>query len=144
MSSLVLLDSEGVVVRKLGFVSLPHDYVVPEGMTISWRQDLRVSHSDPLIGLRGPRVPFEAYFYRGKAQAQVCLTQFKDFECDDSGRMRFGSYDLTITVQGTRAKDVMELYERIRQLISSNARWKVSNDLNPKFFARILGRFLAK
>ena len=142
MSSLVLLDGEGAVARKLQLVSLPEDYVVPEGMTVSWRSDLRASSSDPFAVLHGPPEQVEAYFYLGNAWGQVCRDGFKGYERDDQQRMRFGSRDLTITVQGTSAKDVMELRDRIMQLINSGDRWEVSNDLNPKksLVRRLMGR----
>lgn len=133
MSSLVLLNGEGVVVRKLQLVSLPSDYVIPEGMTVSWRTDLHASSRDPLAGLFGPKEPVEAYFYLGNAQGQVCRSGFKEYEQDDRfGPMHYGSRVLTVTVQGTSAKDVMELRDRIMHLIHSGAHWEVSNDLNPK------------
>lgn len=132
MSSLVLLNRDGVVVRKLQLVSLPSDYVVPEGMTVSWRTDLCLSSSDPIAGLRGPQEPTEAYFYLGNALGQVCRNEFREYERDDQRRLRFGSRRLTITVQGALAKDVMELRDRIMHFIHSGVRWSVSNDLNPK------------
>lgn len=132
MSSLVLLNSEGVVARKLQFVTLPSDYVIPEGMTISWRIDVQVSSRDPLASFRCQE-PVEAYFYLGSARGQVCRGEIKQYDRDDRfGSMRYGSRVLTVTVQGTSAKDVMELRERILHLIRSDASWNVSNDLNPK------------
>ena len=132
MSSLVLLNRDGVVARKLQLVSLPSDYAVPEGMTVSWRTELHASSSDPLAGWRGPREPVEAFFYLGNAQGQVCRNGFRESESDDQHRLRFGSRNLIVTVQGTTAKDVMELRDRIMHLIHSGASWSVSNDLNPK------------
>jgi len=133
MSSLVLLNRDGVVARKLQLVSLPGDYVVPEGMTVSWRTELLASSRDPLAGLFGPKEPMEAFFYFGNAQGQVCRNGFKLYERDDRhGLMRYGSRTLTVTVQGTSAKDVMELRDRIMHFIHSSVRWEVSNDLNPK------------
>lgn len=132
MSSLALLSRDGVVVRKLQFVSLPSDYAIPDGMTVSWRIGLHASSSDPLAGWRGPQEPVEAFFYLGNAQGQVCRNGFKESEEDNQYRLQFGSRNLIVTVQGTSAKDVMELRERILHLIHSGARWSVSNDLNPK------------
>jgi len=144
MSSLVLLNRDGVVARKLQLVSLPSDFVIPEGMTVSWKMELHASSSDPLAGWRGPREPVEAYFYLGNAQAQVCRNGFKEFESDEHHRLRFGSRILTVTVQGTSAKDVMELRDRIMHFIHSGASWNVSNDLNPKpkrgFLQRLMGK----
>ena len=143
MSSLVLLNREGVVAHKLQLVSLPDDYVVPEGMTISWRIDVQASSRDPLASFRRLE-PVEAYFYLGNARAQVCRGEVKLYERDDRfGPMRYGSRTLTITVQGTSAKDVMELRDRIMHLINTCAHWEVSNDLNPKskigFLRRLFG-----
>ena len=144
MSSLVLLNRDGIVARKLQLVSLPSDYVIPEGMTVSWKMEFHVSYSDPLAGLRRPREPVEAYFYLGNAQGQVCRNGFKESESDEHYRLRFGSRILSVTVQGTSAKDVMELRERILHLIHSGLSWSVSNDLNPKpkksFLQRIMRR----
>jgi hypothetical protein len=132
MSSLVLLNRDGIVARKLQLVSLPSDFIIPEGMMVSWKMELHASSSDPLAGWRGPREPVEAYFYLGNAQAQVCRNGFKESESDDHYRLRFASRTLIITVQGTSARDVMELRDRIMHFIHSGVRWNVSNDLNPK------------
>src|SRR3989344_3881321 len=145
MSSLVLLNNEGVVARKLQLVSLPSDFVIPEGMTVSWKMELHASSSDPLARWRGPREPVEAYFYLGNAQAQVCRNGFKESKSDDHyRRLRFASRILTVIVQGTSAKDVMELRDRIMHLIHSGASWNVSNELNPKskrgFLQRLMGK----
>ena len=132
MSSLVLLDRNGVVARKLQLVSLPKSFVIPEGMTVSWRKEVdRFSH-DPVAEMFGTKEPMEAFFYLGNAQGQVCRTDSQDSELR---RLYHGEYAhrvLTITVQGTSTKDVMALRDHIMQLIHSNARWDVSNDLNPK------------
>lgn len=132
MSSLVLLNKEGLVFRTLQLVSLPNDYVVPEGMTVSWRTAIRVYPSDPLVGLRGPQEPVDAFFYLGKAFGQVSRDGFMQAARDAQHRLRFGVRDLTVTVQGTTPKDVNDLRDRILQLIRSGSRWNVSNDLNPK------------
>lgn len=140
MSSLVLLNNEGVVARKLQLVSLPDDYIVPEGMTISWRIDVQASSHDSLASFRRNE-PVEAYFYLGNARGQVCRGEVKSYDRDNRfGPMRYGSRTLTITVQGTSAKDVMELRDRIMHLINSGVGWGVSNDLNPKPKIRLLHR----
>ena len=138
MSSLVLLNRDGLVARKLQLVSLPSGFVIPEGMTVSWKMEFHVSSSNPAAGWHGPREPVEAYFYLGNAQAQICRNGFKEFESDEHSRLRFGSRILTIIVQGTSAKDVMELRDRVMHLIHSSTGWKVSNDLNPKPRTRLL------
>lgn len=132
MSSIVLLNGDGVVARKIHLVSLPDDYVVPEGMTVSWRMDVQASSHDPLIILRQPD-PVEAYFYLGDARGQVCRGEIREYERDDRfGPIRYGSRTLTITVQGTSAENVMKLRDHIMHLIESSAHWEVSNDLNPR------------
>lgn len=143
MSGLVLLDRDGVVARKLQLVSLPSDYVIPEGMMVSWRIELRVSSIDP----QAPLEPVEAYFYLGSAWGQICRSEIKqDDEQNRSGPTRYNPRTLTITVQGTSAKDVMKLRERILHLINSGARWEASNNLNlnpkPKksFLQKIMGK----
>ena len=142
MSSLVLLNSEGVVARKLQLVSLPDDYIVPEGMTVSWKMDIHASSRDPLASF-DRQEPVEAYFYLGDARGQVCRGEVKRYELDNLfGPMRYGSRTLTVTVQGTSAKDVMQLRDYIMHLINSGARWEVSNDLNPKPRTGILRRML--
>src|SRR3989338_2949866 len=83
MSSLVLLNRDGIVARKLQLVSLPSDFVIPEGMTVSWKMELHASSSDPAAGWHGPREPVEAYFYLGNAQAQICRNGFKEFESEE-------------------------------------------------------------
>jgi len=118
-------------------------YIVPEGMTVSWRTDLHVWSSDPLARWWGPREPVEAYFYLGNAWGQVCRNGFQEYDRDDRfAPMRYGSRTLTITLQGTSAKDVMRLRDRIMHLINTGARWEVSDDLNPKrgFFRQLVGK----
>lgn len=132
MSSMVLLNSDGIVARKLQLVTLPNDYVIPDGMTLSWRMELQLSSSDPLAGWPGPREPVEAFFHLGQAQGQVCRIGFKVYESDEHYRMRYASRNLIITVQGTSTQDVMTLRDYILHLIHSGATWGVSNDLNPK------------
>ena len=129
MSSIALLNHEGTLVRKLQLVYLPDDYVVPEGMIVSWRMDLRDSSRDPLASL-GPTEPIEASFCFGEAWGQVYRAEFQRFVRDAQG-MHYGVRDLTITVQGTSAGDVMRLRDHIMHLIHSGATWGVSNDLNP-------------
>ena len=137
------MSRDGVVARKLQMVSLPSDYVVPEGMIVSWRTELHASSSDPLAGWRGPREPVEAFFYLGNAQGQVCRNGFKESEESEynNHRLRFGSRNLIVTVQGTSAKDVMELRDHIMHLINSGASWSVSNYLNPKPKKGLLQKF---
>lgn len=134
MSSIVLLNRDGVVAKKLALVSLPDDYVIPDGMTVSWRTELHVFSRSALASLGSPREPVEAFFYLGKTQGQVCRDGFKPYEPKDNclTGLCYDSRILTITVQGTSAKDVMELRDRIMHLINSHATWEVSNDLNPK------------
>ncbi len=143
MSSLVLLNNEGVVARKLQLVSLPDDYIVPEGMLVSWRMEVESWSRDSLASLLKPGPePVEAYFYLGNARAQVNRTSIEPFVGGDFGRMRYGLRILTITVQGTSAKDVMALRDRIMHLVTTGAHWAVSNDLNPKrgFLHRLMGK----
>ena len=142
MSSLVLLNSEGVVVRKLQLVSLPDDYIVPEKMTVSWRIDIQVSSRDPMEIYRRQE-PVEAYFYLGSAWGQVCRGEAKRCQLDNHFvPMRFGSRTLTITVQATTAKDFNELRDRIMHLINSGVGWEVRNDLNPKPKIGLLHRLI--
>ena len=76
------------------------------------------------------------------AKAEVCRNGFKESESDDHYRLRFASRTLLITVQGTSARDVMKLRDRIMHLIHSDVSWNVSNDLNPKrgFLQRFMGK----
>ena len=132
MSSLVLLDRNGAVVHKIHFVSLSSDYIVPEGMTLSWRTAIHISSSDPRAEWR-PKEPVEAFFYLGEAQGQVCQNEVSESEARDQFfQCRYASRILTVTVQGTSTRNVMRLRERILHLINSGTRWGVSNDLNPR------------
>lgn len=141
MSSLVLLSKDGEVTRKLHFVSLPYDFVVPEGMMVSWRMEIHRSGARPSLDCHVE--PLEAYFYLGSAQAQVCRSKVKDFESNTySDSLQYQVRILSITVQGTLAKDVMTLRDHILNLIDNNVRWNVSNDLNPKLKSGILSRIL--
>jgi hypothetical protein len=133
MSSLVLLNSAGKVARTLKFVTLPDDYVIPEGMTVSWMDTFSAWFSSPAGSVGGPQEPLEAYFYFGDATAQVRRTDFQRYgRPNQRGEVRYGSRTLTITVQGTSATDVMRLRDRILHLINSGASWGASNDLNPR------------
>ncbi len=143
MSSLVLLNGDGVVARKLQLISLPENYVVPEGMMISWRVAVDVSSHNPLANL-GRLEPVVAYFCLGSAWGQVWRGEVKKYERDERlGTMRYGLRTLTVTVQGTSAKDAMELRDRIMHLIDTGARWEASNNLNPRpkvgFLRRLFG-----
>lgn len=144
MSSLVLLNNEGIVARKLQFVSPPDDYVVPEGMTLSWRISLSLkSFLSSVQKVYCSREPIEAYFYLGSARGQVCCSK-EDVRKKHAGPVHYYSRILTVTVQGTSVKDVMVLRDHIMHLINSGARWGVSNDLNPKprksFLQKIIGK----
>lgn len=143
MSSLVLLNAEGALARKLHFVTLPDDYVVPEGMTISWMTEVKASSRDSLVNFIRVE-PVEGYFYLGDARGQVSRSKIKEYERDDSGDMHYGSRTLTIIVQGTSAKEVMKLRDCIMQLINNGVCWGVINDLNQKpkkigFLRRLFG-----
>jgi len=145
MSTMVLLKGDGTVSKRIHFVSLPDNFVVPEGMTISWRWDVRVSSHDALSKFL-PLEPLEAYFYLGSARGQVCRG---DVNPNDSGD-RFGPREycartLTVTVQGTVPREVMLLRDHIMHLINTGRSWGVSNDLNPKTKAeRLRQRLLGK
>ncbi len=142
MSSLVLLNRDGNVARKLQLVSLPNDYVVPEGMIVSWKTELRASSTDPFARWRAPSEPIEAFFYLGNAQGQVSRSGFREVERGAENRpTRFCVRDLVVTVQGVSAKNVMELRDRVMDIINSGIGWNVSNDLNPKPKLGILSRF---
>ena len=135
MSELALLNAEGTVVKKLQLVSLPRGYVIPEGMIVSWRDAYRASSRSAMSAILNEhyREPPEAYFYLGKAWAQVLRTGSKESDLeDDSLRMSYGIRDLTVTVQGTSAEDVISLRDYIIQLIYSGQNWKAVNNLNPK------------
>lgn len=69
MSSLVLLDQNGVIVRKLKLVSLPDDFIIPEGMIVSWRIEVTRFSRDPVAEMRRghTKEPIEAFFYLGNA-----------------------------------------------------------------------------
>src|SRR3989338_8183129 len=89
-------------------------------MTVSWRTELYASSRDPLAKFR--KEPVEAFFYFSNAQGQVCRNEFKESEWANQHRLRFNSRILTVTVQGTSAKEVMELRDYIMHLINSGAR----------------------
>ena len=145
MSSLVLLNRYGLVASKLQLVSLPSDYIIPEGMTVSWKMVINVSSSRSLFygDSRLPE-PVEAFFYLGNAQGQVCRSPVSNFKPLKYSHTMWRDWNLTITVQGTATKDVVELRDYIMQLIDSGVRWGVRNDLNPKpkrgFLRRLMGK----
>ena len=131
MSSLVLLNRDGVVARKIQLISLPNDFVVPEGMTISWKEVFQLSWGGNLFGSLRYKKPVEAFFYLGDAWGQICHTD-KSEKPEEHGNhwLPCGYRTLTIIVQGTSAKNVMELRDHILRLVYSDARWEARNDLN--------------
>lgn len=141
MSSLVLLNSEGEVARKLQFVSLPENFVVPEGMTVSWKEEIEVSSRDPLDNIRHREPPL-AYFYLGDAWGQVRSDGFKELvkEGRFANDVKYACRTLTIAVQARSAGNLNKLRDKILGLIQSGNLWGVSTDFNPKpkksFFRR--------
>ncbi len=145
MSSLVLLDKQGAIAHKLQLVSLPDDYVVPLGMTVSWKTVVHVSSSHQLEEMGIPLEPVEAYFYLGKAQGVIHRNGFEVVEQEKSNYPTcFGSRILTVVVQGTVAKDIMDLRDHMMCLINTGSHWKVHNDLNPGSWKSFLKSFKKK
>ena len=133
MSSFVLLDRNGLVARKLHFVSLPPDFVIPEGMIVSWRMEIIRFSNDPAAEMFGRKEPVESLFYLGNAQGQVRRTELQDSE--QRRRLFCGQYAsrmLTVTVQGSSTNDVMRLRDHIVHLIHSGSSLNVIHDLNAK------------
>lgn len=119
MSTLVLLNSEGVVVRKLQLISPPNTFLVPKGTTLSWRITIDVS-TDRLSSWERRFPPVEAYFHLGQALGQINRRTLSETE-----------YSLTISIQSASPKDIVRLRERILQIVESRTNWKTSNNLNP-------------
>lgn len=135
MSTMVLLNKNGVVERKLHLISPPNDFEIPEGMTLSWRSEFTSSSRDPLAMIsryEAHREPHEAYFYFGDAQGHVLKVRYQDFDSSDLHDTQYAIKDFVVTVQGTSASDVMALRDSIMSLVRSGQGWNVSNDLNPK------------
>lgn len=133
MASLVLLNDDGTVFRKLSLVSLPDDYQVPEGKLVSWQMFFETSSRDRLDALRGPKTPMHCYFYLGSAWAEMKRDGWKESEVErNQWRWRYGVGNYTLTVQGKSAKDVVALRDMVLQGINVGARWEVRNNLNPR------------
>ncbi len=132
-SSLVLLNKEGTVVRKLKLVSLPDDYVIPPEMSLSWRTVVHVSLPHQHEALEIPLEPVEAYFYLGSAFGRIERNGFEAIEQEtDDYPACFSSRILTVTVQGVSSHDVMALRDHLMHLVNSGAHWEVHNDVNPR------------
>ena len=124
--SLVLLNSEGVVAKKLAFVSLPPDYVVPDGMIISWKQEMTIIHATIFWDPSGPPL---AYFYLKTAHGEISHTSsYGDTE------------NISVVVQGKKAADVNLLRDKILQMIHHHRPWDVHNDFD-SFLSKLARRF---
>ncbi len=115
--SLFLLNSLGEIEKKLEFVSLPADYVIPEGQFVS----LQIKN---LSQINLPEVPQSAFFYFGNST-------FGEVSCKTSSRF-FADFTLTtsvltIKIQGNVAKDTNKLRDYILQLIHNKTAWQVRN-----------------
>lgn len=142
MPSLVFLNGDGTFHKKLQLVSLPKEYVVPEGKILSWRHKIVYYLSHPTYEAIGYRCPLEAYFYLGSAWAQIERVGFEDRTFDGT-TMRYNVNTLVITVQSTSAQDLMSLRDYILTLFDKHLTWGVYNNLNPEpgFIQRIKNRF---
>jgi len=124
MSTIVLLNKEGGVERKLHFTTLPPDFIIPEGRVVSWKaEDLHKEY-----GRRSNfyKPPPEANFYFGDAWGQI-----------QSRRTTIHNnlseiWKISITTQGTEIHDVMQLRDRLLDLVQFQDTWSSANDLNPK------------
>jgi len=146
MPSLVLLNEDGTFYKKLQLVSLPKEYVVPEGKVLSWRHKIVYYLSHPTSEAIGTeyRCPLEAYFYLGSAWAQIERVGFEDRTFDGTTmRCRYNVNTLVITVQSTSAQDLMSLRDYILTLFDKHLTWGVYNNLNPEpsIIQRIKNRF---
>lgn len=130
MASLVLLNDDGTVFRKLSLVSLPDDYQVPEGKLVSWQMFFERSSMDVSDALRGPKVPLLSYFYLGSAWAEMKRNVWERASGHDL--MRYGVGNYTLTIQGKSAKDVVALRDMVLQYIRAGNKWEVRNDFSPK------------
>lgn len=130
MASLVLLNDDGTVFRKLSLVSLPDDYQVPEDKLVSWQISFETSSMDVLDALRGPQTPMVSYFYLGSAWAEMKRNAWEM----ESGNalMHYGVGSYTLTIQGKSAKDVVVLRDRVLQVVRAGNGWDVRNDFNSR------------
>lgn len=134
MSTMVLINEDGKVERKLALISPPADFQIPEGMTLSWRTVVELSSRDPLAMIEryaNHSHPHEAYFYLGGAQGHVLVLSYEQSDHSDMQDVRYALRKLLITVQGTAAADVVALRDRLLEIVRSGS-WQVSNDLDPK------------
>lgn len=129
--SMVLLNTEGEVARKLQFVTVPDNYVVPDGMILSWRTVFEKSYGNPAAELHHRHEPVLAYFYLGSAKGLVERKSLERSNFDKGARRRYLPSELTITIQGANAQEVMALRDRVLHVLHAHASWDVHNDLNP-------------
>jgi len=135
--SLVLLNEDGVVLRKLQLVSLPDDFQIPPGTIVSWQiEELNWHIEEPVFSAFDDNYnrlfvpPQVAYFCLGSARAQVFWREPKREGITRGARPV--DIPLSVTVQGTVAKDIMDLRGQIIHLISTQTKWLADNDLNPE------------
>jgi hypothetical protein len=134
MATLVLLNDDGTVFRKLNLVSLPDDYQVPEDKLVSWQMFFETSSREALDALRGPTTPMLSYFYLGSAWAEMKCNGWRESIYDGTkfNSWCYGICHYTLTVQGKVAKDVVALRDRVLEFVRGGKGWGVRNDLNPR------------
>lgn len=132
MSSLALLNEDGTFFKKLQLVSLPRNYVIPEGKILSWKEELLSSFSRFRFASELPKRPPEAFFYLGAAWAKVSASSPKDhFGAFTEDGVVYDTSNLTILVQGTSPSDLMKLRDYVMIVLNRGGGWDVRNDLNP-------------
>ena len=135
MSKFVLLDSEGKVQTKLHFVVVPNDYVIPAGMTLSWKANVEISTA--VLLQRGiGRSPNEAYFHFGSAHGVIRKTNLRFVDLAEP----YWVQPLEIIVQGTSPSDVMQLRNMIMNIVNERHSWYTDNDLDHKPKPSIMSR----
>ena len=126
LMSLVLLNSEGVVAKKLALASVPPDYVVPDGMILSWKEEMSITHASVFWDPSGPPL---AYFYLKTAYGEIRrISHYGDCE------------NFSVIIQGKKPADVNLLRDEILQMIHDLDGWDVHNDLN-SFWSKLFRRF---
>lgn len=125
--SLVLLSSEGVVAKRLSLVSPPPDYVVPNGMMLSWKEDVTFIHT--FANWREDWLPSLAYFYLKTAQGEVRITSSYGKE-----------QSFSVVVQARNPADLIALRDKILEFFHRKVRWGVYNNFN-SFWSELARRF---
>jgi len=117
--ALALIDKEGKVASRLTLINPPADFVVPEGMLLSWQFEYSFIQSSLVFSCP----PLLAHLTYKSAVAEITTKAFMGFldaECT-----------VSVTVQGKVPSDVVVLRDRVLELVHQKS-WPARFDFTPK------------